>query len=117
VQLGRKSARLPRAPDHLQDATKVWWKSVVRGWELEPHHLHVLQIACESWDRASEAAAAVKRDGAYFTDRLGSLRPHPAIVVELQSRKMFIAAVRELGLDTKPPDAPRAPALPHYRKS
>jgi len=108
-------ARTPKPPADLSEGSKAFWKQVTQGWELDVHHAALLQIACKSWDRASEAATAVATEGAYFTDRHGNRKPHPGIAVELQSRKLFLSSLRELGLDVKAPEAPRAPALPHYR--
>ena len=108
-------ARTPKPPADLSEGSRVFWKQVVGGWELDAHHLAVLEIACKSWDRASEAAAAVAIEGAFFSDRHGNRKAHPGIAIELQSRKMFVACLRELGLDVKAPEPPRAPVLPHYR--
>ena len=116
MQSGRKSRGIPKPPAHLGDVSKAFWRTVTKGWELEPHHVRLLQIACESWDRALEAREAVTASGPYFTDRHGNIKPHPGIAVEQQSRKQFIASLREIGLDVKAPDSPRAPMLPVYRK-
>lgn len=110
-----RKARIPKAPAGVSDTMKAFWKQVTQGWELDPHHLAVLEIACKSWDRASEAAAAVAIEGPFFSDRHGNRKAHPGIAIELQSRKMFVACLRELGLDVKAPEPPRAPVLPHYR--
>lgn len=97
--------------------SKGFWRTVTKGWELEQHHVRLLQIACESWDRALEAREAVTRDGLTFSDRHGNVKAHPGVAIEVQSRKQFIAALREIGLDAKGPDSPRAPDLPHYRRA
>ena len=89
----------------------------MKGYELEAHHLKLLQIGCESWDRSLEAREAVTHDGPYFRDRNSNIKPHPGIAVEQQARKQFIAALREIGLDVKAPEGPRAPMLPVYRKA
>ena len=117
MQLARKSRLAPKAPAHLRDVSKAFWRTVTKAWELEPHHVRLLQIACESWDRALEAREAVTASGPYFTDRNNNIKPHPGIAVEQQARKQFIAALREIGLDVKAADSPRAPMLPVYRKA
>ena len=96
--------------------SKGFWRVVTKGWELEPHHIRLLQIACESWDRAIEARETVTGSKPYFTDRNLNIKAHPGIAVEQTARKQFIAALREIGLDVKAPDSPRAPMLPVYRK-
>ena len=116
MQSSRQSRGIPKPPAYLSDVSKAFWRTVTKGWELEAHHIRLLQIACESWDRALEAREAVSASGPYFTDR-GNVKPHPGIAVEQQARKQFIAALREIGLDVKAPEGPRAPMLPVYRKT
>ena len=117
MQSARRSRGIPKPPAHLGDASKTFWRIVVRQYELEAHHLRLLQIGCESWDRAREARETVTGSKPYFTDPRGNIKPHPGIAVEQQARKQFIAALREIGLDVKAPDSPRAPMLPVYRKA
>ena len=40
----------PKPPRHLKAPTKRWWKSVVDGYSLEPHHVRLLTLAAEAWD-------------------------------------------------------------------
>ena len=42
----------PAAPHHLHNS-KAWWVSVVTDYELEPHHLRILTLAAEAWDRGA----------------------------------------------------------------
>lgn len=86
----------PSAPRHLRAATRRWWYEVVGVYDLEPHHLRLLQAACEAWDRMTEAREALKRDGSYLPDRYGGRKAHPALRVESDCR----VPVR--------PDGPRA---------
>jgi len=90
----------PRAPSHLRPDTAKWWLEVVSDFELEPHHVKLLTLAAEALDRATQAREAIKKDGAYLPGRYeGSIRAHPAIGVERDSRLAFARLVRELGLD------------------
>ncbi|MDI7865050.1 P27 family phage terminase small subunit [Rhizobiaceae bacterium n13] len=99
-------------PDHLSDAAKRWWKSVVTDYELEPHHLKLLALACESWDRTQQARAILDREGICVTDDRKNVRAHPAVAIEKDSRIAFARLVRELDLDTEgPSDARRPPPL------
>jgi phage terminase small subunit len=107
-------ARMPKPPATLSDTSKKFWKAVLAGWELDTNHIRLLQVACEQWDRATEARAAVSEAGAYFSDRHGNIKPHPGLSIEVQARKLFIHALREIGLDAKVLEAPRAPMLPRY---
>lgn len=112
-------ATAPKPPAHLSKSTKVWWRSVVGEYELEPHHLRLLQAACEAWDRLQEARELLFRDGLVVEGREGGMRPHPAVAIERDCRTGFARLVRELDLDVEPPAANsrRPPALPSNRRS
>jgi len=89
----------------------VWWKSVVSEWDLDPHHVRLLTLAAESWDRATEARETLARMGTFYQDRFRQPKPHPAVAVERDSRIAFARLLRELDLDhVSPPEAPRTPA-------
>src|SRR4051794_38953416 len=79
----------PKPPSHLRAATRRWWSSVVRDYELEPHHILLLTAAGEALDRMAEAREAVRRDGPYQRDRYGGTKQHPGIAVERDSRLAF----------------------------
>jgi P27 family predicted phage terminase small subunit len=96
---------VPAQPAHLSDDAAAWWREVVRDFALEPHHLKLLQAACESWDRAQLARRAVAEAGLTFTDSSGNLKANPAVAIERDARTLFARLVRELNLDG---DAPHA---------
>ena len=98
----------PKAPRHLRAATRRWYLSVVSDYDLESHHLRLLQAAAEAWDRCQEARQALKRDGAYVQGRYG-LRAHPAVAVDRDSRLAFARLLRELDLDGEAMPDPRPP--------
>jgi P27 family predicted phage terminase small subunit len=120
------SARKPAAkahkagvslPDHLSKEAKRWWASVVADYELEPHHLHLLQAACEAWDRCQQAREVVSREGITFRTANGDVRTHPAVTIEKDARIVFARLVRELDLDAEPPaERSRPPALGSNRR-
>lgn len=95
-----------RAPKHLRNETKTFWLSTVRNYELEEHHLKLLSAACEVWDRATQAREAVEQAGAYFTNRHGEIKPHPALSVERDCRALFARLIRELSLTVDDPAEP-----------
>lgn len=99
----------PRAPRHLSREARALWQDVVKEFDLERHHLAVLERACESLDRLRQAQAEIAADGITVTDRYGSPKAHPAIAIERDSRIAFLRAVRELGLDLEAP-ASRPPS-------
>ena len=99
----------PRPPDHLSRATKAWWRSVVDEYDLEPHHLRLLALAGEAWDRAQEAREILAKEGVTYSDRFGAPRKHPAVSIEENARIAFARLVRELDLDGEPGPDPRPP--------
>jgi P27 family predicted phage terminase small subunit len=99
----------PSAPKHLAVATRRWWTNVVGTYELEEHHVRLLTLAAEAFDRATEARTVLARDGIIVTDRYGSPKAHPAVAIERDSRTAFARMIRELDLDGEPLPDPRVP--------
>jgi phage terminase small subunit len=91
------------APSHLRSETAGWWRTVVAEFELEPHHLRLLRLACEAWDRGQEAREAIAQHGSVFVDRFGQPRARPEIAIERDSRISFARMLRELALDVDGP--------------
>jgi P27 family predicted phage terminase small subunit len=104
-----------RAPSHLRAPTRGWWRSVDENFELEDHHRHLLTAACEELDTAHEADEVVKKEGAYFTNRHGERKPHPALNVARDARALFCRILRELQLDD-PASESAPPTLSGYRR-
>lgn len=87
------------APNHLKTATGRWFVDVCETYVLEPHHVRILTLAAESWDRGQAARAIIDKLGLTYTDRYGCPRPRPEIGIERDSRIAFARLLRELGLD------------------
>lgn len=103
---------VPRPPKHLRPPTQSWFKTVCTSYELEPHHLRLLQLAAEAWDRAEQAREALAEHGLTFNDRFGQPHARPEIAVERDSRLAFARLVRELDLDAEAtPASARPPAI------
>ena len=104
-----------KAPPHLGPETRKWFTSVVTTYHLEPHHLRLLQLAGEAWDRCQQAREAIAKEG--LTVASGG-RAHPAIAIERDSRLAFARLIRELDLDAEPPASWRAgpPAIHSNRR-
>jgi len=100
----------PTAPSHLTKPTREWWASVVTRWDLEPHHVRLLTLAAEAWDRGVQARTAIARDGLVTTTKDGGLRQHPAVRIESDCRLAFARLIRELDLDLDQPVAASRPA-------
>jgi phage terminase small subunit len=104
--------RTQTAPKHLKAATRRWWLEVVSDWSLEAHHVRLLTLAGEAWDRCTEARELIKTKGLVFETRLGEMRVNPACSIERDSRLAFARLIRELDLDLAgPPSAARPPSL------
>ena len=97
----------PKPPAHLAAATKRWWRSVVAEYQLEEHHIRLLTLACEAWDRAQAARALVAAEGLVVLDRFGQPKAHPAVAIERDARIGFARLVREIDLDGEPAPDPR----------
>lgn len=105
------TADTPQPPPHLSEASAKWFADVVAEFALEPHHLKLLALAAESWDRCTAARVAIQEHGMTFTDRFGQPRSRPEIQIERDSRIAFCRTLRELALDVNEPGDNRPPAL------
>jgi P27 family predicted phage terminase small subunit len=94
---------------HLSDAMRAWHQETVNRYVLDSHHVHILRLACEAFDRAQTSREQVLRDGPTFTDKNGNLRSHPAIAVERDARAAFAKLVKQLDLDPPKPDGRLGP--------
>jgi P27 family predicted phage terminase small subunit len=103
---------LPIAPKHLRKPTRAWWAKVVKDFECDSHHLRLLTLACEAWDRCEQARKILRKKGLTFDDRFGQPCSRPEVAIERDTRIAFARLVRELNLDAAPaPEAPRRPKL------
>jgi len=82
---------------------------VVEGFELDAHHLKILEAACDSWDRMVQARETLQREGLIVTNKHGT-KKQPACDVERDNKALFARLVREL--DLEPPMAPPARCVP-----
>jgi phage terminase small subunit len=95
------------APRHLSRTSRTWYRTVLADFDLEPHHIRLLQLAAEAWDRGQEARQLLAESGAVIADRFGVPRAHPAVAIERDSRIAFARLIRELDLDGEPGPDPR----------
>jgi len=100
------------APKHLRTATRQWWNQVIADYELEPHHVRLLTLAAEAWDRGQQAREALARYGLTFEDRFGQPHARPEVGIERDSRLSFARLLRELALDVdEPVEVSRPPGI------
>lgn len=111
------AANSPAPPSHLTEEAAGWWRNVTADYDFEPHHLRLLQAACEAWDRMQQAREAVAADGITFKAANGDLKANPAVAIERDARTAFARLVRELDLDASaPPERSRPPSLHSNRR-
>jgi len=102
---------MKKAPEHLQPETQKWWLSVVKEWTLDEHHVRLLTLAAEAWDRGQQAREVLQTAGLTYTDRFGQPASRPEVAIERDSRVSFARLVRELDLDSEARPGPRPPGL------
>lgn len=108
------SAASPKPPKHLRKNTQKWFESVLDDFDLEPHHLKLLTLAAEAWDRACAAREVIDKDGLTFTDRFGQPKARPEVGIERDSRIGFARLLRELALDADMTPDSRPPRTRDY---
>ena len=75
-----KKSTTIKAPSHLRKLTQAWWEGVNAEYALEPHHLKLLTLAAESWDRANKQERLLQSMDSFITTggaRPGSILPYP----------------------------------------
>ena len=107
--------RGPRPPAHLSAEAQAWWRSVVRDYELPPHGLRLLRLACEAMDTSERARAVLAEEGLTTTDRHGQIKAHPCCAVQRESAASYMRALRQLGLDDADVVAARPVKVTHAR--
>jgi P27 family predicted phage terminase small subunit len=100
-----------KPPTHISNESKRWFASVLEEYELQPHELKLLILACEAFDRATSARETIAECGAYYNDRFGSPRKHPAVSVLEAATIAFARLCRELSLTDTTPDENRPPLI------
>ena len=93
-----------KAPSHLKSDTRKWWESVVESWDLEDHHIRLLTLEGESWDRCGQARKILDQEGLTYNDFRNQPKARPEVQIERDSRIAFARLLRELGLDVADDD-------------
>jgi phage terminase small subunit len=104
-----ESIKSPSPPKDLLPESAAWWRSVVETYELEPHHLRLLLLACRTWDQGEAARKALRKNGTVYVDRHGVRRSAPEFVIQKNCAITFARLLRELRLDSAPDEADRVP--------
>jgi P27 family predicted phage terminase small subunit len=97
----------PEPPEHLSEDMRSWWRQITEIFILENHHVRLLQLACEAWDRQVAARQILAEEGLTIETGTGSRKPHPAVGIEREAKTQFARLLRELDLDTEMPKVDR----------
>jgi phage terminase small subunit len=84
---------------------------VLSDYVLESHHVRLLVLACETWDRGQDARQALAEHGTTYVDRFGQPRARPEVAIERDARIAFARLVRELALDVEEPGDAKPPTI------
>ena len=90
-------------PKGLTRAAKAAWREIVEAYGLDDRAAFMLlEGALTAFDRMRAAAEMVARDGLVVPIADGSVKPHPAITIERDSRAAMVASLKSLNLDLEP---------------
>jgi phage terminase small subunit len=82
-----------KAPLHPSADSKAFFDYVAAEYQgFDRHHIKLLMLACEAWDRAVEARKGLEQHGLTFVDHHSSRKPSPEIAIEKDSRTAFARA-------------------------
>ena len=98
-----KSKPKPKPPRHLKPETAKWWAWVVEEFKLELHHIRLLTLAADAWDRCQQARQIIDKEGLTYEDRFDQPVSRPEVAIERDSRTAFARLLREVDLDVEPP--------------
>ena len=84
--ISRKTTTKFKVPRHLAPETRRWFASVLELYELEQHHVRLLTMAAEAWDRSRQARAALEEHGLVYLDRFEAPHPRPEVAIERDAR-------------------------------
>jgi len=106
--------KTPKPPNSLKPRGpgRAFWKEVHKQFEVnDAHHLRLLEEACGCIDVIARAQKEIKTAGSFYKDRFGQPKAHPGFDLIRANRTLFARLVREMQLDTQPPDGARPPRL------
>jgi hypothetical protein len=92
-----------KVPRHLQPETRCWLRQIMGDFMLESHHIRLLVLAGEAWDRCNQARFVVEEKGLTYEDRFGQPCARPEVAIERDSRFAFARLLKQLELDVEPP--------------
>lgn len=96
-------------PKYLSNHMRLWVKSILDRFIVEPEDFAVLVLAASAWDDAEKARSVLAKKGTTFLDRFNSPRSRPEIAQLRDARLAFARLMSQLGLgDEEAPTETRA---------
>ena len=93
---------------YLKKAGRELWRSIAKGWQLNKHHLTILQSLCETVDKKNQAEMELRAGKLTYRNRHGEFRPNPLVAIIRDCNTTIARLIRELNLseqaaDNRPP--------------
>jgi phage terminase small subunit len=92
------SEAIARAPGYLSASARRWFAAVATTYHLEPHHVRLLTLCCQSWDRAEQARQVLAKEGLTYLDARGNPHGRPEVVIARDATALFGKLLRQLEL-------------------
>jgi phage terminase small subunit len=90
---------IPEPPGHLSERSQALWRELVRRRCNSAERQLLLECALTDLDRADALREQVAHEGVVVTSARSKLvRAHPALKIEAEMRRRFLAAWRALDL-------------------
>jgi phage terminase small subunit len=90
---------IPEPPEHLTERSQALWRELVKRRCDSAERQLLLECALTDLDRADALRQRIEREGAMVTSARSKLpRAHPALKIEAEMRRRFLAAWRALDL-------------------
>ena len=94
----------PQAPKHLSNEAADLWRGILKEYSFDDaHDFKTLALCCECVDTISTSRDAMKKDGAFITNRFKEIRPHPAHAVIRDQKTLYAKLIKALRLGDEPP--------------
>jgi len=95
-------------PTYLCKSGRAFFEKIYGEFELEEHHIRILELAADCLDRIEKARKILRREGQFIHDRFHQIKEHPGAKALRDDKMVFAKLMRELGLDitisdSKPP--------------
>jgi phage terminase small subunit len=90
---------------------RALYRQVADDFELQAHHLRLLEMLCQAIDRADKAQELLDAEGLLIVDRFGQQRPLPAVAIRRDAEVTVARLLRELDLDAEVVSEIRPPRI------